>query len=229
MQNYDRIKVLGAGAFGQAVLVRERGGERRHRVIKEVSVRPDKLAEAQHEAKVMGEVSHSNIVQYVDSFVEDRKFFIVMEYADGGDLQQAIERRRKARRAYDEREAMAVFVQCVLALRHVHARRILHRDIKCQNIFLTSAGVVKLGDFGVSKVLDGTAMLAQTTIGTPYYLSPEIFEDKPYGHKSDMWALGVVLYEVLTLRLPFEAKHMPGLMRKVLSSEPQAPPSTFSR
>ena len=71
MQNYDRIKVLGAGAFGQAVLVRERGGERRHRVIKEVSVRPDKLAEAQHEAKVMGEVSHSNIVQYVDSFVED--------------------------------------------------------------------------------------------------------------------------------------------------------------
>ena len=100
MQNYDRIKVLGAGAFGQAVLVRERGGERRHRVIKEVSVRPDKLAEAQHEAKVMGEVSHSNIVQYVDSFVEDRKFYIVMEYADGGDLQQAVERRRKAPVSY---------------------------------------------------------------------------------------------------------------------------------
>jgi hypothetical protein len=83
MLKYERLKVLGAGAFGQAVLVRENAGDRRRLVIKEVAVRPDKLAEAQHEAAVMQKINHSNIVRYIDSFVEHPKFYIVMEHADG--------------------------------------------------------------------------------------------------------------------------------------------------
>ncbi|CAM9440914.1 unnamed protein product [Chrysoparadoxa australica] len=118
-----------------------------------------------------------------------------MDYADGGDLGQAVSSRAKKNQHFSEGDVMRIFVQICLAIRHVHHRKIVHRDIKSQNVFLTKNGVVKLGDFGIAKVLDSTQGMAQTQIGTPYYLSPEICQDKPYGRKSDIWALGVLLYE----------------------------------
>ena len=88
-------------------------------------------------------------------------------------------------------------------MKHVHDRKILHRDLKSQNIFLTKQGIIKMGDFGIAKVLKNTTELASTIVGTPYYLSPEIIENKPYNFKSDMWSLGVLLYEMCALKPPF--------------------------
>ena len=109
-----------------------------------------------------------------------------------------------------------------LALRHVHARRIVHRDVKAANVFLTKKGVAKLGDFGVSRQLDvsggGATQLASTRIGTPYYLAPEIFEGKPYGRSADVWSLGVLFYEILVLRMPFEANSLAALCVKITQS-----------
>ena len=90
-------------------------------------------------------------------------------------------------------------------MKHVHDRKILHRDLKAQNIFLTKRGIVKLGDFGIARVLSNTVSRAKTVVGTPYYLSPEIIENKPYNFKSDIWSLGVLLYELCSLRPPFNA------------------------
>uniref|UniRef100_A0A8C8WDV3 non-specific serine/threonine protein kinase n=1 Tax=Panthera leo TaxID=9689 RepID=A0A8C8WDV3_PANLE len=109
------------------------------------------------------------------------------------------------------------FVQICLALKHVHDRKILHRDIKSQNIFLTKDGTIQLGDFGIARVLNSTVELARTCIGTPYYLSPEICENKPYNNKSDIWALGCVLYEMCTLKHAFEAGSMKNLVLKIIS------------
>jgi NIMA (never in mitosis gene a)-related kinase len=81
-----------------------------------------------------------------------------------------------------------------LAMKHVHDRKIIHRDIKGQNIFLTKNNIIKLGDFGIAKILNKTMEKARTVVGTPYYLSPEIIESKPYSFKSDIWSLGVLLY-----------------------------------
>ena len=116
-----------------------------------------------------------------------------------------------------------------MALKHIHDRKILHRgnsfdiyssdddnlqnlDIKTQNIFLTSKKLIKLGDFGISKVLRGTMECARTAIGTPYYLSPEICENKPYSFKSDVWSLGCVLYELTTLRHAFDSDSIKGII-----------------
>jgi hypothetical protein len=149
-----------------------------------------------------------------------------MDYADGGDLSGAISRRKKSHSPFSESEVMNMFVQICLALKHVHYQKILHRDLKAQNIFLTKKGVVKLGDFGIAKVLDSTGDVARTQIGTPYYLSPEICEDKPYGKKSDVWSLGCVLYEIAALDLPFQARNLPALAHRIMTKEPAALPAS---
>jgi non-specific serine/threonine protein kinase/NIMA (never in mitosis gene a)-related kinase len=106
-------------------------------------------------------------------------------------------------------------VQMALALLYLHERKILHRDLKTQNIFLRN-GKIRLGDFGIAKVLDSTKDFANTCIGTPYYMSPELFKNKPYSYKSDVWALGCVLYEMCNLRHAFDAQSINGLAVKIL-------------
>ena len=115
-----------------------------------------------------------------------------------------------------------------LALKHVHDRKILHRDIKTQNIFLTSKGEVKLGDFGISRVLKNTQDCAKTAIGTPYYLSPEICQEQPYNQKSDIWSLGCILYEMITLHHAFDSNNMRGLVVKILKNDPKPIPHLFT-
>merc|ERR1719352_1685519 len=139
-----------------------------------------------------------------------------MEFADGGDLKGAIDERKSLPGHFSEAEALQMFSQCCLALQHVHSRHILHRDLKSQNIFMTRAGVVKLGDFGIAKVLDNTHGEAVTMIGTPVYLAPEVCDSRPYGMKADIWSLGVVLHEILALESPFRADNMAALLVKIL-------------
>jgi NIMA (never in mitosis gene a)-related kinase len=98
-------------------------------------------------------------------------------------------------------------------LKCLHEKKILHRDLKCANVFITADGIYKLGDLNVSKVLKKD--MAETQTGTPYYASPEVWKDKPYGPKSDMWSLGCVLYEMTALKPPFTAYDLQGLYKKV--------------
>lgn len=111
----------------------------------------------------------------------------------------------------------------MLGLYYIHRKKILHRDLKSANVFLTKERdktnySVKIGDLGVAKILDTSTAQANTIVGTPYYLSPELCADKPYGDKSDCWALGVLLYECCTLRHPFDAKNQCALILKIIQS-----------
>lgn len=115
--------------------------------------------------------------------------------------------------------------QCCDALQYMHSKHVVHRDLKSQNIFLTEAGMVKLGDFGIACVLDNTAAMTRTTIGTPSHLSPEVCDGKPYGTKADIWSLGVVFYELLALKLPFQATSIASLVVKICSTEPKPLPT----
>jgi NIMA (never in mitosis gene a)-related kinase len=115
-----------------------------------------------------------------------------------------------------------------LAIKHIHDRKILHRDLKTQNIFMNQNGQIKIGDFGIARVLQHTYDCAQTAIGTPYYLSPEICQEHPYNQKSDIWSLGCILYEMCTLRHAFDANSMKGLVLKILRSSYPAIPSHYS-
>lgn len=151
-----------------------------------------------------------------------------MDYADGGDLYTKIAQHKRASKPFTEEQVIYWFLQLALALKHIHSRRILHRDLKTQNIFLTSKGEVKIGDFGISRILQHTYDQIYTAIGTPYYLSPEICQEKPYNQKSDIWSLGCILYELLTLRHAFDANSMKGLVLKILKGSYPPISSTYS-
>lgn len=149
-----------------------------------------------------------------------------MEMADNGDLLQSIEELKKKKTKFTEKQIWHYLIQILRGLKALHDMKIVHRDIKCANVFLTKEGVVKLGDLNVSKVSKGGMLHTQT--GTPYYASPEVWKDKPYDHKSDLWSLGCVLYEMITLLPPFRAQSMAALQKVVIKGvyEPISP--TFS-
>ncbi|XP_051729930.1 serine/threonine-protein kinase Nek1 isoform X2 [Ctenopharyngodon idella] len=216
MDKYERLKKIGEGSFGKAILVKSRTDGRQY-VIKEIGISRmsnKERQESRKEVAVLANMSHPNIVQYKESFEESGCLYIVMDYCEGGDLFKKINNQRGT--LFPEEQILDWFVQICLALKHVHDRKILHRDIKSQNIFLTKDGTVQLGDFGIARVLNSTVELARTCIGTPYYLSPEICENKPYNNKSDIWALGCVLYEMCTLKHAFEAGNMKNLVLKII-------------
>ena len=151
----------------------------------------------------------------------------VMTYCDGGDLYERIKRNRG--KQFHETQVLHWFVQMALGLHFMHENHILHRDLKTQNVFLLGNGRLVLGDLGIAKVMKGTADFAKTCIGTPYYMSPELFKNKPYNHKSDVWALGCVLYEMITLKHAFDASSLNGLAVKILRGRFRAVRGKFSR
>ncbi|KAG5496243.1 hypothetical protein JKF63_02544 [Porcisia hertigi] len=212
---------------------------------------------AQTEIMCLAHTHHFAIIRYYEHYVldsEDETVIIITELADHGDLRRNLYNATTMRPFLDmgghaegdanagatgasmlltERDAGTYFVQLLLALHHISARRMIHRDIKSANVLLTSRGFLKLGDFGFSQKYESTVSsetIAGTFLGTPYYLSPEMWRGKRYGKKADIWAAGVVLYEMLMGgRRPFEADGLPELRSCVVEKEfipPLGPPSS---
>jgi serine/threonine protein kinase len=228
-ERYKCIKLLGEGSFGKCYLV-ESYSDRSLSVIKQIDIRSlnqQEKEETLREAKILKALDHPNIIRFKDAYTSKRgKLCIVMDYADGGDLQTKIKEQKGA--LFSENQILDWFVQICLAIKHVHDKRILHRDLKSQNIFMMRSSRIKLGDFGIARVLSSTKDNAKTMVGTPYYLSPEIIENKPYSFKSDIWALGVLLYEMCTLRPPFDASSLHFLALKIVRGVYPALPAKYS-
>jgi len=177
---------------------------------------------------VMSRIQHSNVVGYFESFVEDGALHIVMEYADGGSLQRQWKKAQEANVHFSEEQILYWTAQIVSALKYVHTQKIMHRDLKLANIMLTKQNVVKIADFGLARVLGSQTQFANTTCGTPYYLSPEVCLEKPYDLKSDSWALGCIIYELAVLKRPFDAKNLPSIVMKICHGDPKPVSSAYS-
>ncbi|XP_013371043.1 PREDICTED: serine/threonine-protein kinase Nek4 isoform X2 [Chinchilla lanigera] len=198
-------------------------------VIKKLNLRNTTSRErqaAEQEAQLLSQLKHPNIVTYKESWEGDGLLYIVMGFCEGGDLYRKLKEQKG--QLLPERQVVEWFVQIAMALQYLHEKHILHRDLKTQNVFLTRTNIIKVGDLGIARVLENHCDMASTLIGTPYYMSPELFSNKPYNYKSDVWALGCCVYEMATLKHAFNAKDMNSLVYRIIEGKLPPMPKAYS-
>jgi len=230
---FEKLQHIGKGQYAQAQLVKDVSSGHTYvaKCISLAALNDHDQDLAHQEVFLLQTFNHPYIVGYRDSFLIEgaNTLVIVMEYCNAGDLRKAIKEKVKCQEHFAEEQVMTWFVQLCLALQYIHSEKVLHRDLKTSNIFLTNGGSeVKLGDFGISRVLEGTTEAAVTIVGTPYYMSPEVCRNEPYSWKSDIWALGCVLYELCMLKHAFESSSLLGLVYKIVSDHYEPIPQLYS-
>ncbi|XP_026580633.1 serine/threonine-protein kinase Nek4 isoform X7 [Pseudonaja textilis] len=226
---YTFVRVVGKGSYGEVSLVRHRHDGKQYVIkrlnLKHASSRERKAAE--QEAQLLSQLKHPNIITYRESWEgDDGLLYIVMGFCEGGDLYHKLKERKG--QLLPESQVVEWLVQIAMALQYLHEKHILHRDLKTQNVFLTRSNIIKVGDLGIARVLDNQHDMASTLIGTPYYMSPELFSNKPYNYKSDVWALGCCAYEMATLKHAFNAKDMNSLVYRIIEGKLPPMPKDYS-
>ena len=224
IETYKYIGLLGEGSYGKVYLVISNSTKKYYamKTIEISQLNEEQKKEALQEAKILKKLDHPNIIKLKEVFIAKKPketLNIITEYADGEDLSKKIKKQIQEKKYFPEDQILDWFTQICLAVYYIQKNKILHRDIKPQNVFLTKSSMVKLGDFGISKNLNTTWEKAVTFIGTPYYISPEIVQNQPYSFKSDIWSLGVLLYELIALKYPFDASSLPKLMIKIMKGQ----------
>lgn len=229
---YVKKKLLGQGSFGSAWRVEEKGTGIIYaaKVMDTNNMSSKDRGFVTNEVKCLSRCNNANIIRHHGSYEKGGMLLIIMEYADGGDLYKQIKARQQTMRYFKEHEVIFIFLQLCLALDHIHLNKMMHRDLKTANVLLTTTGLVKLGDFGFSRQYEDSLSnpVGSTFCGTPYYLSPELWRRAPYSKKSEMWALGVVLYEVMALKRPFGGRNMDELIDNILQARRQELPGAYS-
>ena len=241
IKNYKIIKLIGKGAFGEVYKVSK---DNKYYALKIYQIKNDDTSSSneykesiksiENEIKILSQLDNPFIVKLYEVFslnpnsellknndIEEQQMMcLVLELCENGDLNDKIKEKKQKNEFFSENEILQYFYEILQGLYYLHKNRVIHRDLKTLNIFLTKNNHIKIGDFGVSKKLINNNIYAYTFVGTPYYLSPEICQNKPYDEKSDVWSLGVVLYELITLNKPFDSESQMGLFMKILKGKP---------
>ena len=231
INDFEIIKQIGSGAFSTVSLVRRKQDNEIY-ALKRVELskmQQNEKDNSLNEIRLLASVNHSNIIAYKESFYEEstNTLNIILEYADGGDLQSKISAHKNINKYFNEKTIWSIFIQIVYGIKELHDRNIIHRDLKSANIFLMKNGICKLGDLNVSKVAKTGLLKTQT--GTPYFASPEVWSGKQYGLKSDIWSLGCILYQMATLKMPFQGNNFKEVYNNVSKCKYQPLPNIYSK
>ena len=230
INDFTIIKQLGSGAFSTVSLVTRKQDQKIYalKCVQISKLSPIERQNSLNEIRLLASINHKNIISYKESFYneENQTLNIILEYADDGDLQTKIISKKKFGCFFEEKTIWSIFIQMVKGLNELHKKKIIHRDLKSANIFLMKNGVCKLGDLNVAKVVENGLLRTQT--GTPYFASPEIWEDKPYSFKSDIWSIGCILYQMAGLKMPFQGKSIKEVYYNLKNINIQPLPDIYS-
>lgn len=229
VRSYSRVRDIGSGAFGRAVLVRDQDAQLSVMRMVDVSRMDARQTGAVvEEIKMLSRLRHPYLINYHETFMEGGLLCILTDYAEGGDLSAKIAKVCKLGESLSEQQILRWFAQAALGIKYMHDKMIPHRNLKSRNLFLTSSGGLRVGDYGVSQVLQRTLASACTNVNAVHYLSPEICNDGPESFKGDVWALGCVLFEMAALRLPFDEPNVAGLVLKIVRGPTPQFPKQYS-
>lgn len=211
-------------------------------VLKKISLDNVKLKhqkEALREVQILRKIKHPHIIRYYHSFIENEYLCILMEYAEGRDLHSLMKRHRHEGKLLAEKELWRIAYEIGLGVHYLHSNNIVHRDIKtakyfgsmtnpCFSIFLTRGRTVKIGDLGVSRIIQGGCLFQGTRVGTPLYLSPEQVKQQAYDFKVDVWAVGCCLYHLACFEPPFTGDNLIALGNNIVNKKPKSLPEQYS-
>ena len=214
-------RYLGKGSFGSVQIV-QRKSDNKYYAMKRVAISklPEKDKQnALNEIRILASLNHKNIIGYKESFYDEasQTLNLIMEYADDGDISLKIKNNLKRKLIFEENTIWNWIIQLLEGIQYLHDNKIMHRDLKSANLFLLKNGTLKIGDLNVSTVAKNG--LAYTQTGTPYYAPPEIWKDKPYNYKCDIWSAGCIIYEICTLHVPFRGTNFKDLYNNITKGE----------
>ena len=231
MNNFELISKLGEGSYSTVYKVRRKADLKMY-ALKKVKLKNLSEKEKQNalnEIRILASIKSDHIIAYKEAFIEEKEkiLCLVTEFANKGDLFQKITYFKQMQKSFEEKDIWNIFIQILQGLKCLHDHNILHRDLKSANIFLFNNNLAKIGDLNVSKVTKNG--IGHTQTGTPYYASPEVWNDESYTNKSDIWSLGCVLYEMICLTPPFKAESMDGLYHKIIKGKYNKIPEKYSK
>ena len=218
-QRYQQVRILGQGAFGVVHLARDLMEDGEPVAVKCVALATlpdDEAKRAMSEVAILRNLSHRHVLRFLDCFIDhDTLLCLVTEFVDGGDLCALIKGFRRSGHFIDAFVVADIGRQLLEGLAYLHKHGILHRDFKPANVYVTRGGTIKIGDFGVSKMLTSSTPQAATFVGTPFYMCPELCVGEPYSYGCDVWAFGVMMYELYCGKLPFHASNVLALINVI--------------
>ena len=230
LDDFEFGRILGKGVFGSVIIVKRKKDKEIYAMkrVKIYGLSKRELENSFNEVRLLASLDHKNVIGYREAFYDQNSttLNIVMEYADDGDLSTKIKENLKNKCYFEEHIIWSTLIQILEGLKYLHNSDIIHRDLKSANIFLTKTGIVKIGDLNVSKIIGKNMAITQT--GTPYYASPEVWNDNPYNYKCDIWSAGCIIYEMSSLKLPFRGTSMQSLYSNVMKGEFEPLPLKYS-
>lgn len=222
--NYELLRGLGSGATSEVFLAKDlrNNNEIALKRLHPQLINSKSLKRLVDESSVISKLKHHSIVEVFEVDSSENSAYLAMEYVDGGTLTDFVKREEIV---YPE-VATLLMLEILEGVEHAHRNGVIHRDLKPDNIMLTEDGEIKIADFGLAKIID-RERLTQTgaIIGSPTYMSPEQSLGAPLDDKSDLFSLGIMLYELTTGKLPFEGENPHAVLRKILEVDPPRPDS----